>query len=328
MSSKDIRHVVVVYQHGKVASTSIVNSLNRVKGVRGLQSHFLGRDALRSIVDALIDPSQSDYFQRHRLGQFLTNLEITREIQGFKAGLFPDRSLTIITLTREPLDWFRSSLSQDIMGYLPTLRRCAEARGISADTDEALVRKVLPAILQHLHDRFRSIGGIDAFFVAGRPFRTLFDSVDAHYRNGLIEIACVFVRPYSWLEDHLERFLLVRVQNFFQLKPEILWKDLRWAGVYVIRYEDLPKAMRFVASRLELQGFALGRDNVSDNKLLAREIKAAFASEPALQLRELCQQTAFHRAFYGEPERIRPKELAVKTPPLERLAGGSGPGAA
>lgn len=289
---------VVVYQPGKVASTSIVNSLNKIDGIRAVQSHFLGKESLKSIVDSLVDTSQSEYFHRHRVGQFLINLDITREILGFKEGHFPEKKLTIISLVRDPFDWFRSSLSQDIEGYIPMFRRYADSIGISFDSDESLITKSLPNILSHLNEAFDEVGGVDKFFSRNRPFHRMFLNFEKSVRDDLISISCVFIRPFSWLDDHLLTFLSVDIDSFFEFPPLVLWKDIKWCGVYVLRYEDLPNSMQFVAKRINIDDFSLRKDNISGKKKFSLKINECFNTKKALSLKKLSVETAYYNRFY------------------------------
>jgi len=289
---------VVVYQPGKVASTSIVNSLNNIDGIRAVQSHFLGKESLKSIVDSLVDTNQSEYFHRHRVGQFLNNLDITREILCFREGHYPEKKLTIVSLVRDPFDWFRSSLSQDIEGYIPIFRRYANSMRIIFDSDESLIMNSLPSILSHLYEAFDEIGGVDEFFSQKRPFNEMFLNFDKCLREDLINISCVFIRPFSWLDDHLSNFLLVNIDSFFEIFPLILWKDLKWCGVYIIRYEDLPKSMQFIAKRMNIGALSLNKYNISSEKILNYEINECFKTEKAVYLKKLCTETKYYNKFY------------------------------
>ena len=61
----------VVYQYGKVASTSIVKSLNKINDVKAVQTHFLGMCEFIEVLDLVLDPYESEYFTYHRQGQLV-----------------------------------------------------------------------------------------------------------------------------------------------------------------------------------------------------------------------------------------------------------------
>lgn len=298
MMAAQYKELVVVYQPGKVASTSIVNSFNKIDGIHAVQSHFLGKESLKSIIDLLVDANQSEYFHRHRLGQFLNNLDITREIHGFREGYYSEKKLTIISLVRDPFDWFRSSISQDIEGYVPIFTRYADAMNIDFDSDESMILGSLPSILSDLYEAFDEIGGVDEFFSRKQPFRNMFTNFDKYVREDLIAISCVFIRPFSWLDDHLSKFLSVDIESFFEFPKLILWKDMKWCGIYIIRYEDLDESMKFITRRLNINAFSLNVDNISSEKRLSSEINQCFKTEQAALLKELCVNTKYYIKFY------------------------------
>ena len=99
-------HRFIVYQYGKVGSTSVVNALDQLPETEAFQSHFLGEAAFSEPFNRLQDPAVSDYVFEHSAGQLIENLRIYRHY--LRRGT-SDNRLTIISLAREPFDWFRSS---------------------------------------------------------------------------------------------------------------------------------------------------------------------------------------------------------------------------
>ena len=125
-----MRRFIVVYQFGKVGSTALVQALNGLPETDCIQSHFLGVDALREVVPQMVNPRLSDYFFRHLSGQFARNIETTRRMNAIKSGLL-DEHLITLTLSRNPVEWMRSAITQDINGILPGLRTIVAKSGNS-----------------------------------------------------------------------------------------------------------------------------------------------------------------------------------------------------
>ena len=59
------KELVIVYQFGKVASTSLVNALNKCPRIEAHQSHFLGESALQRIIPIAVGRGTSAYFHEH-----------------------------------------------------------------------------------------------------------------------------------------------------------------------------------------------------------------------------------------------------------------------
>lgn len=294
----------VVYQFGKVASTSIVNSLNAVPGVTAVQSHFLGTENLKQMVDMFVDVERPLHFYEHNLGQFLKNLQITRNIYEFRAQRRPGEKLVVISLCRDPLDWLRSSIAQDIVGYLPFFKAVAKDRMLDLEDEDAIIEAVLPLILSDLQDGIARVGGIDEFMESGKPWNQAFPHTGnpplvRDYRR----FFALMLRPFEWYEEHFERLLEMNLSVFRPIAPRLLHHDATWCEVFVLRYEDIPVSMPVIANKLGIAGqFRLSQDNVSASKNYAAAIRKGFASEEAVLLSKAFQQTRYSRLFGYAPE--------------------------
>jgi hypothetical protein len=292
-------HHVVVYQLGKVASTSIVNSLNKVEGVIADQSHFLGADSLRQIVDMLIDIRRPEYFYEHNLGQFLRNLKLTRAVYEFRAGLREGERLVIISLCRDPLQWLRSSVAQDIKGYLSFFQEVATDRGLSCADEDDMVAQVLPIVLQTITDALIRVGGVDALLAGGKQWHRALPNtenrgLDHHFRSFL----SMAMRPFDWYEAHFEKLLDIKLDSLAPIAQNLLYRDIGWSDVYVLRYEDIPVSMPIVAERLGIADrFVLSSDNVSADKDFADAIRKSFRSREAEHLGEVFRESRYSRLF-------------------------------
>lgn len=297
------RHFVVVYQYGKVASTSLVSSLSRMEGVVATQTHFLGQDSFAEMVGLLVDPKTSDFFFEQGLSQFVTNLRLERAIGAVRARKYPGMRLNVLSLVREPLDWFRSSLAQDIDGYIEALRGVEQVGSEVVGDDEAAIVAALPKVCERIADALEASGGIDAFraLKKGSPERdqVLRDNYGP-YRSALIHpFFFLFLRPYVWFASHYSRYLGVDVSRLDTIAPHLYRGEIGpGARTYVIRYEDLGHSMPLMLADMGIhQPFELVRENVTGSTGLAAAVRAGLASSPLDRLRALSNASEYAQQF-------------------------------
>ena len=84
-----MKYYAVVYQMGKVASTSIVDTLGSFDHIEAVQSHFLGDKALVAVIPSITDPDISDYFFRNyeSYGGMILGTNIAEAHYGMSRGL-------------------------------------------------------------------------------------------------------------------------------------------------------------------------------------------------------------------------------------------------
>jgi len=301
--------LVIVYQFGKVASTSLVNTLNTCPGIDAHQSHFLGSDALQRIVPIAVDKSTNDYFHEHLAGQFLSNLRLTHKMNKALAGQMSNR-LRVISLTREPLDWLRSGIVQDIEGYRGEIVEFARDAGIEAESERVLLREGLARILRRVADIIAAKGGIEAVlseFLASGGTHILDDLPKAKPRI-VRRIFFLAIRPLVWFDEHFSTCFGVALEEFEE--DQWAWRaSIENADFMILRYEDLASnlepAMRKIG--IELKG-SLKRDNVSRTKPYAEDVLAAFQTKAAEDLHEHLKQSEYARQFRYAPvkDALRP----------------------
>lgn len=287
----------VVYQIGKVASTSIVATLGDLPQVTAVQSHFLGEAALSEIVPSITSPDVSQYFFRHQLGQFVANMQITRQINLIRAGKLNQR-LLLISLARDPVEWIRSSLVQDIEGYFPILRVVAEQKALPCSNDSEMVRNSLGLVLQSAADLLERHGGLDAGLaklgLGADPFfkGTLFESLPASQR-----IFRLFLRPFDWFQRHFEKALKLSVHEMERKDGMLCHRDA--TGDFVIlRYEEMTKILPPYLESLGLPKISeFRRENESGNKLFALEVAECIGGDMGKGLAALCRDTSYARSF-------------------------------
>jgi hypothetical protein len=292
------RHHVIVYQVGKVASTSIVNSLKKIEGVAADQSHLLGRHSLHRMVDMLVDVRQPQYFHDHNLGQYVRNLKLTRIVEEFRARQRTGERLVLISLCREPLQWLRSAIAQDIKGHLAFFRDVAAARAIACADDDDMIARTLPVVLGELADSLDRIGGVDALLAGKQWVRAMPNTGNRPLDHRFRSFLAMSVRPSEWFEAHFEKLLDIRLGDLAPVAENLLHRDTGWCDVYVLRYEDIPASMPVIAERLGIADrFVLSSDNVSASKQFADAIRTSFRTKQAERLGTLFRASRYARTF-------------------------------
>jgi hypothetical protein len=297
--SVDTRHLVVVYQFGKVASTSIVSSLAERAGVEVVQAHFLGSESFTDVIDLLLDPYENDYPQLHLTGQLVSNIAISREIEAFRSGLRPGARLSVLALVRDPIEWFRSSLLQDIEWHLPLFRLIHAEHASGAADDEDAITFALPIVCGMLASLLDDVGGIDLFVAHGNDYDALLAPLPNAEKARLVRnFAAVFIRPFSWFDVHFVRFLKIGLDELAPLARSVLKGNLDPGIVYIVRYEHLEAGLSVVAEDMGLSGpFVLRRENVSAGKEFDEAIRAGFQSVEVERLRLISAASSYARRF-------------------------------
>ena len=297
--SDERRHFVVVYQYGKVASTSITLAFCDLEHVLAVQAHFLGRDSVIHELDALLDPDGSDYEQLQMTGQLVRSIAISREIEAFRRGMRRDVQLSIITPVRHPVDWWRSAIMQDIQWHLPFLhsisRDSVEYRG----DDASAIAIALPILFERPATMLKSVGGIDSFVDQGLDYDGLYGWISAAERGARFHnLVSGFLRPFGWLDEHFSPYLEIRLDEMETIRPYLLRARLGWGTAYLLRYEDVGTAMGVIAEDMGLaDGFVLRRENVSEGRELDGVIRRSFQSSEIDRLRALSAATSYSRRF-------------------------------
>lgn len=298
--TQKIDHLVAVYQYGKVGSTAITASLNKWKNIESVQTHFLGEKHLIESLKATINPQLPPYFFQHRYGQLIQNIKTTRTINSYKAGLTSDPKLSIITLTRDPMSWFRSCILQDIEGYLPFFRRLALHQGPADASDHQAIVGGLHYFFQKAIIILESMGDIDTFFKKNSNFSKVAKTHDLEWINHNIKtFFAMMMRPNTWFQEHFSHYLDVKITDFQQCSPDWFKFDSKWAKLYLIKYERLQEAFPEVARDIELPaGITLSPENISESKKFSAAVAEGFDCDEARFLTHAIKTTELQR-FLG-----------------------------
>jgi hypothetical protein len=287
-------HRFIVYQYGKVGSTSLVNALNTMPETQAFQSHFLGKDAFTQTLERLQDPLVSDYFFEHSAGQLIENLRIYRHYASRGMG---DNKLTVITVTREPFDWFRSCIAQDIAQHLTTFRTTLEKKNVAFSSDAEALKLGLQLLFQRILQAVEHFGSVDAL-CAGKRYtlhRELEIPEPVEFKSFMFFLN-IFLRPHTWFASHLKKEMDCDVRDMTPLSPVASCKRFDWGNIYLLRYESLSEGFSQLQDDLGYKHrITLPHSNDSRDKLLSGELDAIFLQPEAQLVKALChsQDTQF-----------------------------------
>jgi hypothetical protein len=291
------RKFVVVFQFGKVASTALVDAFSKAPNVDAAQSHFLGQDALSKMVPTMLSPSTSDYFFEHQIGQFVRNARVSRRINLIRSG-GSDEKLVIVSVSREPLDWFRSAFAQDIVEYVPTLRGIVGNVGVSCENDGEIVYHGLCSMLSGFSELLKNVETVNEATRRAQAGDFRFGAVFGDdVELGVKRIFLLMLRPFSWFSDHFAPATGVALHDF-QHEGGYWHLERKDADYFILRYEDLDSSLPKATDRMGISDLRMERLNVGEEKMHSREVRQAFAIEAVNDLRRIFSSSEYC-SFFG-----------------------------
>ncbi len=273
----ETKYNVIVYQMGKVGSTSIVESLSNLPEVEAYQSHFLGSENLHTMLDLALASDVHPHILKHQKGQIMKNLDLTRLVLAHLQGRMGDIKLGIVSITREPIDWFRSQIVQQAPAYLEGFATLA---GLDDKEllDGASIQTALRKIKENFKQTLKQLGP-PINLELSRNYRQVYTPILREQdQNADIFITHFkhFMRPFLWYPK--------MVSSVFDIKDEILRLNVEgfqfvkseWGFLYLFRYEDLSTGFERLIHYLGNDNIPLSRNNISTDKIFSKEIKQAF----------------------------------------------------
>jgi len=281
-------HRFIVYQYGKVASTSLVKGLNKLPQTEAFQSHFLGKKAFSEILDRLQDPSLSDYFFKHSSGQLMENLAIYRHYLRRETS---EDKLTMISMAREPFDWFRSCITQDMEQNLAALKTQLDKQNLNFSSDAEAVERGMNLVFSRISYAIQHLGSVDQVATKKRfLLREHWNIADQVEFKAFMHFLHMFLRPHTWFQTHFREALETDIRDLTPMDHGVFSFRQDWGNIYLMRYEDLTEGFPVLLKDLGFtQNIPLSRKNVSGEKLHYVEMKAAFSTPEARELKALCQ---------------------------------------
>jgi len=264
--------VVLVYQYGKVGSTSLVASLNELAGIDAYQVHFLGRRAYAAMIEAVLDGRLDSYFAKHALGQLAQNVAAERELLACERE---GGETYLLTVSRDPVDWYQSAVAQDSQGTFKTFVAFAKHEGKAGrpvrhtlDTVRAEVKRLLRESDLEANPAVHGYTLLDSHkeYFADRYGR--FAPMITHQLS-------IFFRTFSWFDEHFREYTGIRIE----LDAQGVFQQVEGRRHYLaVRYEDFARLPELLSCAWNIDLPRLKRENVSAAKPGAVRVAEAFAS--------------------------------------------------
>jgi len=318
----DLSREILIYQMGKVGSTAIVASL-AARGVPAIQSHFVDSETFRRAVDRFANPGLQPAAARESLGQLNSNLLLRYQIgQALRAGA---RSATgplrLLTLVREPLDWYFSSLSQDFSLIEGRLAHWLRQQGhhsheIDADGLLKMLQQVVELYLQLIPDMSSDHAAV------------LRQTDGTATQSFLLGEVARLLRPHFWFQRHFQPVFDIDV---FALPFDPTSGHGEYADdnlrILLLRYEDLAGNTGRIAGLAGLETLPLLRRNDSADKAQTALLQAARRQlDLPVEFLSRYYQSDYCRRFYpgaGAPNDADQNSDALSSSTAASMSGSS-----
>ena len=298
--------VVYVFQMGKVASTAIKNALLR-RHIECYQPHFLSKDSFEQLIKRFEEVDMTDWAAYHLSGQIAENLKLYNRLIKFQNDASKDnQQLKVITLTREPLDWYFSNFSQNFGEYKQDVASfVAETENIRIGIEEE------EKILLYIEEFFNCLlsfasNHMTSFCPEERPrLGKLFQDANFSGIPGnkiLLKHCMILLRPFNWFDIHFDpvfntHIIKTALSNGFSYRPI----KLDYCEVLILKYEYLfSNAVSALEEFLpESKPLTLKRENIMSRNKTGKKvnaIKKSLVLQGSLQVR--MEQSPYMRAFY------------------------------
>lgn len=307
-------HYFIVYQYGKVGSTAVVDTLNTLPDAEACQVHFFDPKSFQNTFNRLLSPTLSDYMFHHASGQLVQNITAYRRF--LRAGENAETT-TIFTMCRDPFDWFRSSITQDIAEYLPSFRYTLDALGIPYHLDDEAVLHGLLTLFKRILQALELSGGVDNLTTATRQglWKTM-DFADNRDFQLFLFLLGRFLIPHNWFATHLHPALDTNFAEMEMMSTGLFRTRKDWGNIYMMRYEELASAFGQALGDLGYKEIpVLKATNVSDSKRLNMAVREAFSSDSAVMLKKRGHSEASRFLGYGG-ESVGEEKTPVTAAPL------------
>lgn len=297
---------LLIYQMGKVASSSLCEALN-ASGIAAAQTHFLGHGPLSAMLGQILNPATNDFFATHAAGQLTANIALTRRLlvarEHIERGGEAGPKAKIISLSRDPLDWYRAEFLQNFDGYIGAMRQFAGRR---ADDDSDDIACIVEAHKAMLHNMAR----LDLSAAMRPPYRVdraITSWPVEHAQAALLRNGRNLLKPVLWFQHLFQEPTNI---DIFALTPQragpgALRFENGFCEALIVKYEQLQEAMPAISAFVGVRHLELPRTNVSEHKSHSGLVSAALAQlEIPSSITRLLYSSAYCELF-GYPRRDR-----------------------
>ena len=265
---------ILIVQMGKVASTAIAEALRRA-GQAALQAHIAAPERLQEKLRIMTSAVVSEEVAARMYADYLQELQVTFLLARLRArhqrGEEGADDPRVISLTRDPLDWYWSHFAQNYDHYGALLAKYAAHHYPHApDFDaEEMMLEVQSRMFQVLEQTQLPLDQASAL-------PALMAEADALDPSGVVfSQANRFLVPLRWFdEDFLPATGVDVYRHDFDRVRGASRIDDGGLSLLLLRYEDLAGLTSSIAEFVAAESFSLERANVSEDKNIPFNIKA------------------------------------------------------
>jgi hypothetical protein len=269
---------ILVHQMGKVGSTAIAQSLDRV-GVPCLQTHAVGRQALcRSIKFFLNQHTDLNriYQEQHLFRDQLIATKLLERSRAANAN-----KLRIITLSREPVDRWFSALLQNYPFHVLSARQFLRSETGKEEEDELeCFSYACGRLLAFAQGKVMPLAPQKLFQKYWRSRMVRNPEADFHLK----QIGSELILPLTWFITQFERPIGVNLFGV-DVSSGIVVTEQAGARVLLLKHEvlrDNPTMAQKAISEFVDTAVVLSRSNVSSEKArfdVIQALRARFEAE-------------------------------------------------
>jgi hypothetical protein len=261
---------LLVLQMGKVASLAIQQALNE-GGINAFHCHALSPARQQSTIAHLLNSDLTFGLASHGLRLHIHNASLgmlTRWYQKHKQH--GGHKLKVVTLTRDPIAYYKSSFVQRRDSVLPKLFEWQRARlGVAADASVDQAKTVQDFVLE--------LAWIIVAAGAENSERCLALAHERWPRHPVVvEEVIYWLRPLKWFDTEIAAIFGLNVLAAPELREHgwvVLQND--WVEVLALQFEELNVLVPKIAEFAGLAALNLGKRNVTEKKPGASQLQAA-----------------------------------------------------
>jgi len=245
------KELVLIHQMGKVASTSLLNSI-RMQGFETYHCHYLSNELFQYYFDLLLNTEIP-------LETFNAQKELFCRYFSLKRKVEDSQSLRVITLSRKTDDWYWSSKLQGYNGFIQKVHKFCRMENKYFAQDEESLRYYFSQLLQLIKKHNFSIVDLLQIDNSNKLFQK-------NSRDWILfsEITSL-IYQLKWFDIEINRFYNVNIYREKFLDDYLILKNGA-VEILLLKYESLGRLHHVIGNFLNIDAFSLTRDNVSSKK--------------------------------------------------------------
>ena len=260
---------LLLFQMGKVASTAIQAALIDA-GINCFSVHELRHEDEAQRLQRLFTERPRSWLARSDLKLLAKNTALHMMVRWHKENkVAADRKLKVISVTRDPVSWYISHCLEQTGRNPSRLNRwhrdfSGASASDSGDAMDALLRQIARLLVET-----RPSADLQAARARGRTLALGLNPPQPY----IAEAFDTALLPLRWFDEQLTPLFGLDIRTLPELARDgVAARDLGFADILVLRFEDLRRLTDRIAQFAGLQALAVPPRNVTTEKPHAQEI--------------------------------------------------------